>query len=175
MRRSIALVSAALLCLVVITPAAAKGKPAISWLDPTGITSADLAGTCDFPVEVVDSFSNSKEMVFPVDRAGNQLIRTTGGYKSTITRTDLDPDVSMEISYMGTVNLLFRPDGTVDVKTTGTVLNWIYEGDDLSVLEPGIYLITGTVRTTLDAATFTVLVPEVIKGKVVDLCEALSD
>src|SRR4029077_17421418 len=138
-RRVVIVAVSLLLSLVIVAPVAAKGRPIITRFGPSGVGAADLDGTCDFPVEIVDSFSNTKEMDFPVDANGDQLIRYTGGFVSTVE--NLTSHVAIEYHYFGTVNYLLRANGTVDVKTTGTTLSWNFAGDDLSVFDPGIYLV----------------------------------
>jgi hypothetical protein len=172
MRRTFALIASALLCLVVAAPVAAKGPPTISRLDPTVLDADLLAGTCDFPVEVVDSFSSSKEMLFEADASGDQLVRFTGGYVSTIT--NLATDASREIRYFGAADYVFHADGTVDISTSGTILVWIYPEDVESIFDPGIYLVTGRMHFLIDSETFFSLEPERVKGRIVDLCAALS-
>ena len=172
MRRIVLVAVSLLLTLAIVAPVAAKGRPIITRFGPSGVGAADLAGTCDFPVEIVDSFSNTKEMDFPVDANGDQLIRITGGFVSTVE--NLASHAAVEYHYFGTVNYLIRADGTVDVKTTGTTLSWNFDGDELSVFDPGIYLVTGKVVARFDGATGLSLQPESISGKVVDVCAALS-
>lgn len=172
MRRLLAIVFAGLLCLTIVGPVAAKGPPTISRLDPTVISADDFAGTCDFPVELVDSYANSTMLEYPVDADGNQLVRFAGGFRSTIT--NLDSGKSLEIRYFGNAKYLFLADGSIDIVTGGTVLAWFYEEDVLSGIDPGIYLMTGPSHLLVDAATFLALEPVQAKGRVIDLCAALS-
>ena len=65
MRRFVPLVLAALLALAVATPVAAGGKPEKSNNDPIVQGPDVFAGTCDFPVQLVDSFASSRNLVFP--------------------------------------------------------------------------------------------------------------
>lgn len=171
-RRFLAPIVAGLLCLTLAAPAAAKGPPTITRIGPSGIPADVLAGTCDFPVEVVDTFSNSKAMEFPPQPNGDQVVRYTGGFRSTIT--NLDTGRSLQISYFGTGHYLFRSDGVIDIHGGGSVLVWFYPEDVLSGFDPGIYLMTGRTHFVVDAATGLALQPAEINGKVVDLCAALS-
>jgi hypothetical protein len=172
MRRVAILAVSLVLTLAIVAPVAAMGTPTITRLGPSSIGAPDLAGTCDFNVEIVDSFSNMKVMEFPADANGDQLIRYTGGLVSTVE--NLSTHATVEYHYFGTVNYLLRANGTVDVKATGTTLTWFFDRDDLSVFEPGIYLITGKFETSFDPATKLTLRPESVDGTVIDVCAALS-
>ena len=172
MRRLLAIAFAGLLCLTIVGPVAAKGPPSVTHLDPTVISADTFAGTCDFPVELVDSFANASMLEYPANANGDQLVTFTGGYRSTIT--NLDSGKSIEIKYFGNARYLFQADGTIDIVTGGTVLAWFYEEDVLSGIDPGIYLMTGPTHLLVDAATFLALEPVQAKGRVIDLCAALS-
>ena len=172
MRRLLAIAFAGLLCLTIVGPVAAKGPPTITRLDTTVISADDFAGTCDFPVELVDSYANSLMLEYPADADGNQLVRFAGGFRSTLT--NLDTGKAIDIKYFGNAKYLFQADGSIDIVTGGTVLAWFYEEDVLSGIDPGIYLMTGPTHLLVDAATFLALEPVEAKGRVVDLCAALS-
>jgi len=136
------------------------------------LTADDLAGTCDFPVEIVDSFTNSKALAFPEDTNGDQIVSFVGGYRSTIT--NLDSGESLDISYFGRALYAFHADGTLEVDSGGSLIAWYTADDTLSSFDPGIYFITGRVHIRVDAGTFLALQPEQVNGKVIDLCAALS-
>ena len=172
MRRLFTIAAAGLLCLTIVGPVAAKGPPTITRLDLTVISADDFAGTCDFPVELVDSFSNSSMLEFPANENRDQLVTFVGGFRSTIT--NLDSGKSLDIRYFGNARYLFQADGSIDIVTGGTVLAWFYPEDVLSGMDPGIYLMTGPTHLLVDAATFLALEPVQAKGRVVDLCAALS-
>jgi hypothetical protein len=171
MRRALTFVAALCLALALAGPAAAKGQPEIVPLEPSVLDADFLAGTCDFPVELVDQSTNSKLMFFPVEDDGSQLVRSTGGYRSTVT--NLDTDQSIEIAYYSKIDFDVQPDGSQIIHATGAFLTYVYEGDDLSVFDPGLYLITGRVQSRIGPDGFA-LAPEQIKGKVLDVCAALS-
>jgi hypothetical protein len=172
MRRSFALFIAGLLCLAIVTPAAAPG-PEKTRLEPTSVPPEVFAGTCDFPVELVDTFASSNEFAYPVQANGDQLYKYTGGFKSTIT--NLAPGgATLDIKYFGHVDYLYRANGMIDVRTSGTVLYWITGADTLSLFKPGIYLITGSMRGQIDGDTGLGAAPEQVKGRIVDLCAGLA-
>ncbi len=171
MRRAFALLAALGLALTLAAPAAAKGKPEISPLDPTILDEAFLAGTCDFRAELVDASSNSKLMLFPMAEDGSQLLRTTGGYVSTLT--NLDTGASIEIQYKSKIDFDVQPDGSQHIRSSGAVFVFVYDGDDHSAFEPGLYLVTGSMSGAYGPDGFA-LSPERVRGKVVDLCAALG-
>jgi hypothetical protein len=171
MRRALAFMAALALVQTLAAPAAAKGQPEIVRLEPSVLDADFLAGTCDFPVELVDQSTNSKLMFFPVEDDGSQLMRSTGGYRSTVT--NLDTDESIELSYYSKIDFDIQSDGSQIIHATGAVFTWVFEGDDLSVFDPGLYLITGRTRSFIGPDGFA-LAPEQIKGNVLDVCAALS-
>ena len=171
MRRAVAVFAALGLILLLAAPAAARGKPEIIRLEPGVLDEDFLAGTCDFRAELVDSSTNSKLLLFPPEEDGSQLLRSTGGYASTLT--NLDTGASIELKYYSKIDFDIQADGTQIVTSGGVVFAYIFEGDDLSAFDPGLYLITGSYRAHLDANGFA-LGPEQVKGKVVDLCAAIS-
>ena len=171
MRRAFASFAALALVLAIVSPVAAKGRPDILRLEPGVLDEDFLAGTCDFRVELVDSSTNSKLMFFPPDDDGSQLVRSTGGYVSTVT--NLDSGASIEIQYYSKIDFDGQTDGSQIIHSAGRVFIFSFPGDDLSVFDPGIYLVTGTTRSHVGPDGFA-LEPEQIKGTVVDLCTALS-
>ena len=171
MRRAFAFFAALGLVLTLAAPAAAKGKPEIIRLEPTVLDEAFLAGTCDFRAELVDTSTNGKVMLFPMAEDGSQLIRSTGGYVSTLT--NLDTGASMEIHYYSKIDFDVQADGTQRIHSSGSVFVYVYEGDVLSVFDPGLYLVTGSMRSVAGPDGFA-LAPEQVRGKVLDLCAALS-
>ena len=171
MRRAFALFAALGLVLTLAAPAAGKGKPEITRLEPTILDEVFLAGTCDFRAELVDSSTNSKLMLFPMAEDGSQLLRSTGGYVSTLT--NLDTGASMVIRYYSKIDFDFQADGTQDIRSSGRVFVFVYEGDDLSAFDPGLYLVTGSMRSVAGPDGFA-LAPEQVRGKILDLCAALS-
>ena len=172
MRRLVSLAVALCLLAVLAAPAAAGGKPQKTNIGPTILTADDLAGTCDFPVQVVDTFASSSEFVYPTRANGDQLVKYTGGFRSVVT--NLDTGSSIDVTYFGRLTYLFKTDGTVDVSLGGKALFWTTADDTLSSIGQGLWMIIGHMTTTLDAETFLVLEPEQLKGRVVDLCAALS-
>ena len=140
-------------------------------MEPTVLDEDFLAGTCDFRVELVDSSTNGKVMLFPMAEDGSQLIRSTGGYVSTLT--NLDTGASMEIHYYSKIDFDVQADGTQHIRSSGSVFVYVYEGDVLSAFDPGLYLVTGSMRSVVGPDGFA-LGPEQVRGKVLDLCAALS-
>ena len=171
MRRAFALVAALALVLIAAVPVAAKGTPEIVRLEPSVLDADFLAGTCDFPVELVDRSTNGKLMFFPPEDDGSQLMRSTGGYVSDLT--NLATGASITLHYYSKIDFDFQPDGSQIIHSGGSVFIFVFEGDDLSVFDPGLYLVTGSTRSHVGPDGFA-LAPEQVKGKVVDLCAAIS-
>jgi hypothetical protein len=171
MRQALAAVLALALVLALAGQALAKGRPEIVRLEPTVLDADFLAGTCGFPVELVDRSTNSKLMFFPLDGDGSQLVRSTGGYVSTLT--NLESGTSATIRYYSKIDYDVQADGSQIVQASGSVFLFVYEGDDLSVFDPGLYLVTGSIHSRIGADGFA-LEPERVRGKVVDLCAAVS-
>ena len=171
MRRAFATVTALAIVLIVAAPVAAKGPPEIVPLDPSVFDEEFLAGTCDFRVELVDSFSNSKLMLFPVEDDGSQLMRSTGGYVSTLR--NLDNGNEIELNYKSMIDFDVQADGSIRISSSGSVFIYTFVGDDISIFEPGLYLVTGRTHSVVGPDGFA-LEPEVIRGQVVDLCAAIA-
>ena len=99
------------------------------------------AETCEFPVELVDTFAAGTTKVFPADADGDQRVLFTGGFRSTIT--NLDTGESIDVKYFSRIRYVFHPDGTVDVSATGGTIN-IFSADDVhATLGRGLFLVHG--------------------------------
>jgi hypothetical protein len=164
MRRLVSLALGIGLTLALVGPAAAA-KPDKTTFEPSVLPPEVFAGTCDFPVELVDHFASAREFVF-----GSHIMQT-GGYQSTIT--NLDSGASLDVHTFSRLEIRPTAAGT-RITTSGQVLWWTTEADALSTLGAGIWLITGRMRVTLDSETSLVVVPESIRGQVLDVCAALS-
>lgn len=174
MRRIVPLVLAALLALAVTAPVAAGGKPEKSNNDPIVQGPEVFAGTCDFPVQLVDSFASSRNLVFPIADDGSMRVIITGGYMSTFTNL-AKPENTLDLSFFGHLELVFQPDGTIDVLDSGQAIWWFNDADDAAMygLEPGIYLIKGRVEVELDE-NFIAHAPAKVRGTVTDICALLA-
>jgi hypothetical protein len=171
MRRLIPLVIALATLAAFAGPVAAQGPERFP-NEPVTLGPDVFAGTCAFPVQLVDTFAAGNTKLFPVDENGDQRMLSTGGYRSTLT--NLATGESIDIKYFGRLDYVFRADGTVDLSVSGGSLNWFTAGDALSTLGQGIWLVHGHVTARLDAETFFVLEPERVTGNVMDICAALS-
>ena len=171
LHRLFSLLAAPALLLVLAAPAAAQGPERFP-NQPVTLGPEVFAGTCAFPVQLVDSFAAGTTKLFPVDANGDQRMLVTGGYRSTLT--NLDTGESIDIKYFGRLEYIFRADGTVDLSVSGGALNWLTADDVHSILGQGIWLLHGHVTARLDAETFLLLEPETVHGRITDLCAALS-
>lgn len=164
MRRLAALALAIALTLTLVAPAVAA-RPDKTTFEPSVLPAEVFAGTCDFPVELVDTFASAREFVF-----GSHVMQT-GGYHSTLT--NLDSGASIVLRYFGRLTIRDTAAG-LRLEGSGGLLYWLTADDALSTLGPGIWLITGRFSATLDAETGLSVAPEVIRGQVLDVCAALS-
>lgn len=164
MRRLTALALGIGLTLALAAPAAAA-KPDKTTFEPSVLPQEVFEGTCGFPVELVDHFASAREFVF-----GSHVMQT-GGYHSTLT--NLASGASIDLSYFGRLEIRETAAGT-QVTSSGKVMWWTTDDDALSDLGAGIWLIVGRMTVTLDPETSLVVVPETLRGQVVDLCAALS-
>lgn len=173
MRRLVSLVAAALLTMAIAAPALAAGPPEKVRLEPTYLDPSVFEGSCEFDVELQDSFAASNEFVFPVDEDGNQRVMYTGGFRSTLT--NVDDDISVDISYFGHLEYLYRADGSIVVRVSGQALWWLADPVDASMygLTPGIYIITGRVESVTDA-NLIATEPAKVRGQIRDLCAELA-
>jgi hypothetical protein len=174
MRRIVPMLLAALLALAVTAPVAAGGKPEKSNNDPIVQGPDVFAGTCEFPVQLEDHFASSRNLLFPVAGDGSQLLFITGGYMSTFTNL-AEPQNTLDLSFFGRLELVFQPDGTIDVRGSGQAIFWFNDADDAAMygLETGIYLVKGRVEVSVDE-NFIAHEPAKIRGTVTDICALLS-
>ena len=170
-RRLFSLLAATALFLVLAAPAAAQGPERFP-NEPVTLGPEVFAGTCTFPVQLVDTFAAGTTKLFPVDEDGDQRQVSMGGYRSTFT--NLATGKSIEVKYFGHLDYTFRADGTVDLSVSGGALNWLTAADVHSTLGQGIWLLHGHVTARLDAETFLLIEPERVNGRVMDICAALS-
>lgn len=171
MRRFVPFVLAALLTIGFISPVAA-GRPDVFPQEPI---FQEFLNSCEFDVQLQDSFAGGKILFFPQLDDGTQPLVATGGFASTLWRAD-DPDTTIEVKYFGHLSVDFLPDGNIRVRQSGTALWWFEDPADAGMfgLDPGIYLITGTLEVLVDE-TFMTLAPVDMKTtRVRDLCAELA-
>ena len=129
--------------------------------------SFDAGDLCPFPVRWVEDGSRMRALTFPVQPDGDQLVRYAGPQWSTIT--NLTTDATMVVGGGLRLDMLLHPNGTTDVRISGTVvagyLPWDAPG-------PSFWLLHGRVHDTLDASLVTT--SHTFNGRAVDLCAALA-
>jgi hypothetical protein len=175
MRRFVPLVVAALVALTVATPVAAGGRPEKTDNDPIVQGPDVFAGTCDFPVQLVDSFASSRNLLFPPAEDGSQRLSITGGFMSTFTNLD-EPENTLDLSFFGHATLTFQPDGSITVDGAGQAIWWFSDPDDAAMygLEPGIYLIKGRVEALVDENFIAHSPADKVQGSITDICALLA-
>ena len=132
MRRLVGLLAAIALLLTVAAPVAAQG-PARFWTEE--VVQSFGPEYCGFPVELVDSFSANKALVFPADDDGNSRIIAAGVIKSTVT--NLDSGATTDVNLGGKVTISFAGDGSVHAEGNGTIFGW-YSPAEASAAETGV-------------------------------------
>lgn len=171
MRRLFSLVIALASLVAFAGPVAAQGPDRFP-NEPVSLGPEVFAGTCAFPVQLVDTFAAGTTKVFPVDENGDQRVLSTGGFASTLT--NLDTGQTIDIKYFGRLDYTFHADGTVDLSVSGGTLGWFTAPDVHATLGQGIWLVHGHVTSRFDAETFLLLEPDRVNGRVTDICAALS-
>ena len=168
MRRLVGLLAAIALLLAVAAPVAAQG-PERFWTEET--VQSFGPEYCGFPVELVDSFSANKALVFPADDDGNSRIIAAGVIKSTVT--NLDSGAATDVNLGGKVTIFFAGDGSVHAEGNGTIFVW-YSPAEASAAETGagLFLVQG--RATEQYSTEGVLLSADYTGRLVDLCAELG-
>lgn len=163
-RATVAATVAMGLLLLAVTPAAAAGPErskftAFSLDIPAGLV-------CDFAVHWdIDGVGNL--LIFPVTSSGDQVVRTVGLSRGTITNMDTGASVAVK----GGIHqdLVFHADGTIDAIISGHVVAGYLPTD---VGGPSMWLFRGHVHDVVDA-TFTATAHS-FRGNATDLCAALS-
>jgi hypothetical protein len=171
MRRFVSVVVALASVAVFAAPVAAQGPERIP-NEPVTLGPEVFGDACAFPVQLVDTFAAGNTKVFPVDENGDQRVLSTGGFRSTLT--NLATGKTIDITYFGRLQYIFRADGTADLTASGGTLNWFTSPDVHTTLGQGIWLIHGHITARLDAETFFLLEPERVTGHVMDICAALN-
>lgn len=128
------------------------------------------AGTaCPFALqwEATPGPGGANIITFPVSANGDQVILTAG--HDVFTTTNLDTGASISDSRGGQILYVFHPDGTLDVKATGTNSFNLFVTD---VGGPGDWWFHGLWTGSIDAAGNTVSWS--FNGNLTDLCAALG-
>lgn len=171
MRRLVPIALAALLTIGLVSPVAAGGRPDIIELEPFEFT---IEGACDFDVHLVDTFANSRVIVFPEASDGTQRVLIVGGFESTLTR--VGSDSSIDVRYFGRAELIFDvTTGTAVLRGSGQALLFLQDPVEAAFygLPQGLYLVTGRVTGPVDGDLIATG-PMTIRGTVRDLCAELA-
>jgi hypothetical protein len=168
MRRLVGVLAAIGFLLAAAAPVAAQG-PERSWTEEA--VQSFGSEYCGFPVELVDTFSANKALVFPPDGDGNSRINAPGVIKSTVT--NLDSGAAIDVNLGGRVAIFFGGDGSVRAEANGTIFAW-YSPSEAAAAETGggLFLVQG--RVTEQYSTEGVLLRADYTGRLVDLCAELE-
>jgi hypothetical protein len=116
---------------------------------------------CAFPVRL--DGGNTSAIIFP---SGRQMLVGSG----SVTVTNLETDLSIELGQSGRYSEKLLGDGTVKIETNGQQLIFLLPQD---VGGPGLPLITGHAVLTYDIGTDTVTSLR-LSSKSIDVCAALA-
>ncbi|HVM30237.1 MAG TPA: hypothetical protein VM305_05635 [Candidatus Limnocylindrales bacterium] len=166
MRFVTVLLSATLLLVALVGPAAAKGKPDRAPYVPEVIAyPADLY--CGFDVLLADNFAKG------MGHFTDTRFVFAGTYKGTVTSRH---GTTFYYRLAGNVKVTFRADGSLaQVVANGTFMSWYEPGDPAAVAfgGPGIYLHTG--RLVERYAPNGALISAISTGpRTTDICAALA-
>lgn len=166
MRRRLSLVAASVLVALATSPVvAAPPEHTPGHLDPLV-----LEGVCDFPVRLENVREKFKDTLFGPAPDDSVRFLSRGFFDGTATNVTTGAYLTSKGG--GRVTIRFEGDGTVRVDVTGAALfAWYFPGDDVNV-EPGLYHVQG--HGTEWYAADGSLVRAIVRGHVVDVCEALS-
>jgi hypothetical protein len=166
MRRFGASLFAALLLIVSLAGGAVAAGPERFPFVNGDVTFA--AGTaCPFPVRWEGGIAHATTLVFPTNRAGDQLVRTVGDIRNVVR--NLSNGKSINASGGVRLDLIFHADGSVTANISGVVLAAY---SPLDLIGPSMWLYTGHLHDELDAA-FTQLTHE-FHGRQLNVCAALA-
>jgi hypothetical protein len=121
---------------------------------------------CEFRVRWDSDVLHANTLVFPVNRAGDQVIRSVGEIRTRITNVDTGKSVTVGGGIRQ--DLVFHSDGTVNAIIDGTVVAGYFPTD---LGGPAMWLFRGHLNDTLDSS-FTLLRHQ-SSGTQQDLCAAL--
>jgi hypothetical protein len=175
-RRVIPVLLATLLTIGMATPIAAGGGKAKPEIIPNVPIEQDFPDSCDFPVHLRDTFATGFSKVYPVDKHGNQKVVAKGGYRSILT--NLETGDTIRASFFGKIEYTVRANGIITLSQKDEALWWFTDPADAGMfgLDPGIYVIDGTLSVVLDH-DFVAIAPAQMKKnvKIKDLCARLDD
>jgi hypothetical protein len=180
-RRIIPILLAAMLVIGLATPVAAdddddggsrRGRPEVFPFEPI---EQDFPDSCDFPVHLKDTFAKGKTKIYPPDRKGNVDVVSDGGFRSILT--NLDTGKTIKVSFFGKIEYTVRTDGTIRLSQKDEALWWFTDPADAGMfgLDPGIYIIDGKMKVTLDH-DFVAIAPAKMKKRtdIDNLCDRLA-
>lgn len=169
MRRILlALVTATLLTLAALAPAAAA-KP--DHVRPGPQPPLDLpAELCGFAVTLTSEVDRSTISVWESEDDTVRILQR--GYASG-TAINTEDDITFTHAGGFRIDVVIHPDGSVDVNASGNLFAWYFAGDPIEGLSDGLFAISG--RGSESYAPDGSLVSAVFYGgHVVDLCGALA-
>lgn len=170
MRRSfITLASVTMLTMAAVMPVAAAQpvhtRPAPS--EPFVFAAGEM---CDFALS--SAASVSRDTTSEWETADGTFRSLSRGYAAGVT-TNTDDDISFSDPGGYKIDIVFHPDGSIDVKGSGVLTAFYFPGDPVEGLTAGAFAVHGYLTEhyaadgSLTSATF--------HGRIVaDLCEVLA-
>jgi hypothetical protein len=166
---AVAVLGAALLMVMAISPAAAHGKPDRVVFTEPGVF--EIEGSCEFPVLGEDSFARFQILTFAEDADGNVRSDVEQVFRGRLTNEDTGASIPYVLAGRGAFR--FWADGRTSLLGSGTTLAW-YDAESAaaSQLGQGIFIVSGRIMDQYDAEA--TLVAATARGHIVDVCAALS-
>jgi hypothetical protein len=130
------------------------------------VQSFTAGQVCEFRVRWDSDVIHATTIVFPVNRAGDQVVRSVGEIRTTITNVDSGKSVTVGGGIRQ--DLVFHSDGTINAIIDGTVVAGYFPTD---LGGPAMWLFRGHMNDTLDSS-FTLSRHE-FHGIQQDLCAVL--
>ena len=169
MRRFVPIALAALLLIGLVTPVAAA--------KPEKIPNEPIAQEfdCGFPVALQDTFAKGNIRIFTPGKDGSVKFHSNGGFRSTLWNVE-HPEITIDVSFFGHINLTFNPDGTIWVKQSQEALWWFTDPADSGMfgLDPGVYIFSGKVEVLTDENFVAIAAASMKNVTVRDLCAELA-
>jgi hypothetical protein len=159
-------VSAALLTIALAAPAAAV-KP--DHFRPGVAPPLEIVGVCDFAITLSSTVDRSKISVWEYQDGTVRVLHR--GYANGFATTDDGTSYTHSGGFRA--NLVFHPDGSLEVDVSGNLFAWYYAGDPIIGLSEGVFAVSGRGSESY-AADGSLISARLYGGNSVDLCAALA-
>ena len=155
------------LVLASAIPALAGGRPEVERIPGTGVVDFPAGEVCDFDLRWVFSDADLTQIVFPVQRDGDQLVRLAG--YSTTTSINVATGAEATFNTSTRLDFLYRADGLIEVSAAGRVMTAYFPAD---LGGRGQFLFTGHLQDLVDGS-FTLLAHD-FRGNATEVCSLID-